>query len=115
MRYLEEGENCSLTEPGGDTEGENVETEGDGLTGLVLLAVGHLQEAEEADGGAQYRQQHLVLAGTLYLTVEDKQGEHEEAQSAQQAGAPCRHDQVARTGGCNKEVRLIEGLTGCNR
>ena len=73
MRYLEEGENCSLTEPGGDTEGENVETEGDGLTGLVLLTAANFHPAEEAAGAAQHHSQPVLQAGTLCSGVENKQ------------------------------------------
>ena len=99
LRYLEEGENCSLTEPGGQTESESVETEGDCLRGLVLLTAGHLGPAEEAAGVAESHDQPVLLAGTLRPAVEDKKGEHEEAQSGHQAGATGRHHQVVGAGG----------------
>ena len=99
LRYLEEGQDCPLTEPGGETESESVETEGDCLAGLVLLTAGHLGPAEEAAGAAQPHHQPVLQAGTLRPAVEDKQGEHEEAQPGHQAGAPGRHHQVPRAGG----------------
>ena len=63
-----------------------------------------LEPAEETAGPTQHHHQSVLLAGTLRVQVEDKQGEHEEAQSGQQAGAPGRHHQVARVGGCNNDV-----------
>ena len=73
-----------------------------------------LDPAEEAAGPTQHHHQSVLLAGTLRAQVEDKQGEHEEAQAVQQARAPCRHHQVARVGGCKDDVRVVRGggMTG---
>ena len=99
--YLEEGENACLSQPGCEAECDGVETEGEGLTGLVLLTPGHTQPGQEAAGGAQNHRQPPLQAGTIRAEAEDKEGEHDEAKSGQQAGAPCRHHQVVRVGGCN--------------
>ena len=73
--YLEEGENSQLAKPRGETQSGSVETEGDGLAGLILLTEGHLQPAEEAAGAAQHHHQAVLLAGAARGQVEDKQGE----------------------------------------
>ena len=99
LSYLEEGENCSLTEPGCETESGSVETEGYCLRGLVLLTAGHLGPAEEAAGAAEPHDQPVLLVGSFWPGVEDKEGEHEEGQPCHQAGATGRHHQVAGVGG----------------
>ena len=55
--YLEEGENSSLGQPGGEGECESVETEGEGLTGLVLLTAANLHQSgqlqvTDSEGGS---------------------------------------------------------------